>query len=77
MSDNLSLLQETAREILGNQDLELDQGQLIADIPHWDSFATVQIILAIENQESVQFDTVDVANIKKIGDIVEMMNKLI
>lgn len=76
MSDNLAIIEEVARTILGNPDLVLDPALAIAEVPKWDSFATVQIILMIENQEGIQFDTVDVANIKKVSDLVAMMDKL-
>lgn len=75
MNDHLNAVQEAARETLGDFELALTPEERVENVEGWDSVATVQILLLLESQEGVQFDTFDVVDLATVGDFVALLDK--
>ncbi|MDR1491667.1 MAG: acyl carrier protein [Planctomycetaceae bacterium] len=75
MTDYLSAVQNVFYDVLGEQDLELTPETLLKDIPHCDSVALIQIVLMIENQWGINFETDEVAELRSIGQIANLIEK--
>lgn len=75
MSDYLPALQNIFCDVLGVSDLKLTPEVSLGDIPHCDSVALIQIVLMIENTFGFHFETDEVANLKLIGDFLDLMEK--
>lgn len=73
MEEDLALLQETAKEIIGQLNCDLTPETAISAIDGWDSVAMVRILLTLECEMNVQFDTTEIANIKTISDVLNLM----
>jgi acyl carrier protein len=72
MSDSYRL-QEIFRDILDDPTLILSEDMSTANCPDWDSVATVQIVLAAEAEFGVRFATDDVASIRSVKDILDVL----
>ncbi len=75
MDPNLAILTQVASDILGRYDLELTPETRISTVKGWDSVALVKILLTLETQLGVEFETYDIPNIQTVGDVVKMMEK--
>ncbi|MDR1385734.1 MAG: acyl carrier protein [Planctomycetaceae bacterium] len=75
MTDHLSSVQNVFCDVLGEQNLELTLETLLKDIPHCDSVALIQIVLMIENQWGISFETDEVAELRTVGQIVKLVEK--
>ena len=71
MNDQLERLNRIFREILDEPGLEISSEFSMADHPGWDSVATVQIVLAAEQEFSCRLPTEAVAGLKNVGDLLK------
>ncbi len=69
------LLQRIVDDILPVRVKNLTPDQRISSIPGWDSVAMVQILLMLEAETGIEFDTMDVVNIKTVADIIDLLKK--
>ena len=58
------------RTTLKRPDLELDAHTVASDVPGWDSFAMIEIIMEIEARFGVSFETWDINNLRNLGDLL-------
>ena len=71
----LDKIQPVFRDIFDNEDLVITDDTVAADVEDWDSFAQMQIIMAIEEMFGISFSTDEVTEFKKVGDIVKAVEK--
>ena len=53
--------------------LRLSEEMSAGNFPDWDSVATVQIVLATESEFGVRFTTDEVAAIRSVADILNLL----
>jgi acyl carrier protein len=58
------------RDILLFDDLELTPELSAADVPGWDSFKQIEIIIAVENHYGIKFLTQELETLANVGDLV-------
>jgi acyl carrier protein len=66
-------VQSIFREVFDDPALLIDETVSVADLPGWDSVATVHIVLATEAEFAVRFTTDQVADIRSVADIVALL----
>lgn len=71
--DNLYRLQFIFRDVLDNPNLQLNETTSIENCQGWDSVATIQIVLAVENEYNIRFTTDEVARIRSVSDILRFL----
>ena len=71
----LERIQPVFRDIFDNEDLVVTEETVAADVEDWDSFAQMQIIMAIEEMFAISFSTEEVTAFKNVGDIVRAVEK--
>jgi acyl carrier protein len=57
-------------EVLEIDDLALDLATTASEVEDWDSIATVEIVVALEQEFSIRFRTGEMAAFAKVGDLV-------
>ncbi len=67
----LEKIQSLFRDIFDDEDLLVTEETVAADVEDWDSFAQMQIIMAIEDMFGIKFSTDEVTGFKNVGDIVK------
>lgn len=78
MSDRtitLLRLQRIFREVLDNPTLILSETNTTADTPDWDSVATVQIVLAVEEEFNLRLKTEEVACATSVVALLDAISK--
>jgi acyl carrier protein len=58
------------KSVFRRTDIKLSPDLTAADVPGWDSFRYVSIIVAAEEYFSMKFDGTDIDEFKNIGDLV-------
>ena len=66
-------LRDILREVLGNPTLTLQADTNATDIKGWDSFAQINLIVAVEGRFHVRFRSSEAQNIKRVGDLVGLI----
>ena len=79
MSDNklnqaqLDKLSEIFRVLFNRPDLELDDDLTAKDIPGWDSFNHVNLIINIEEEFGVRFSNDEVGGMQNVGNLKKLL----
>lgn len=65
-------LAKSFREVFG-EDIKLRPDLTSADVDGWDSFAHINLILAIEAEFGIRVSTADVERLKSVGELVALI----
>jgi acyl carrier protein len=68
-------MQQLFRSVFGNPELVLHDHTTAADVPNWDSLAHVKLIVVVEKHFGVRFKNLEVARLKTVGDLVQLVAK--
>lgn len=68
-------LNEIFRDIFGDDTISLGPETTAADIPEWDSFNHINIIVAVESRFGIKFSTVEVEALKNVGDMAALIGR--
>jgi acyl carrier protein len=63
------------RDVLENDDIELTESTVAADIAEWDSLNHIYLVVAIEKQFKVKFTTHQIQSWQCVGDVLKELNK--
>jgi len=63
---------ELFRKVFQQADLQLSPEMMTGDIPGWDSFRNVEILLACEETFAIRFRSKEIDQIRSIGDLIAM-----
>lgn len=66
----ISEVQEIFREVLDNDDLEIQESTSARDVEEWDSLNHIQLVVAIEKHFKMRFTTAEIQNWKNVGEMV-------
>lgn len=63
------------REVFDDDELTLTAGTTADDVEEWDSVSHIQILLAVEESFGLHLRTGDVATLKNVGDLVDLISR--
>ena len=68
-SDVYRQLTDIFRDVFMRDDLELKPELTAKDVPGWDSFKQIEIILGVEEKYGIKFHTRDLDALHNVGDL--------
>lgn len=71
----LEKIQPIFKDIFDDEDLIVTETTVAADVEDWDSFAQMQIVMAIEEMFDIKFSTDEVTEFKNVGDVVKAIDR--
>lgn len=71
--NDLDRLTTVFRTLFNQPDLELRDDLTAQDVPGWDSFNHVNLIILIEEQFNVRFTTEEVGSMQNVGDLKRIL----
>ena len=71
--DQRNKLTDIFRVLFNRPDLELDDNLTAKDIPGWDSFNHVNLIINIEEEFNVQFSNNEVGGMQNVGHLKTLL----
>ncbi|GIK47445.1 MAG: acyl carrier protein [Hyphomonadaceae bacterium] len=66
----LARLQPMFRDFFNDDGLVISEQTNAEDIPDWDSLANVNLVLAVERELGIQFDTEEITEFQNVGDMI-------
>jgi acyl carrier protein len=73
--DTLTQLQDVFRNIFDDEALTISRETTAQDIEAWDSVQNVTLMLEVETEFGVRFSTSEMAYLKNVGDLVDLIEK--
>lgn len=68
-------LTEIARDLFDDDDLVLTPELSANDVPEWDSFNHINLIVAVEQKFGVKFQTAELEAMQNIGHLVSLIEQ--
>ena len=66
-------LTEIFHDVFMRDDLELKPALTAKDVPGWDSFKQIEIIMATEERYGIKFTTRELDSLQSVGDLVRVV----
>jgi acyl carrier protein len=63
------------RDLFDDDTLVLTPGLTAADVPEWDSFNHINLIVAIESRFGIKFQTAELESLHTVGHLVDLIGK--
>jgi acyl carrier protein len=73
--DTLTQLQDVFRAVFDDDALVISRETTAQDIEAWDSVQNVTLMLDVETEFIVRFSTSEMAYLKHVGDLVDLIEK--
>ena len=70
-------VQEIFRDVFDDEELTITEATTSADIEDWDSFAQMNLIVAMEKKFKLKFDIKEINAIKNVGRMIELIESRI
>jgi acyl carrier protein len=70
-----SRLRKVFAEILDQPSIEMDESLKKGDIACWDSFAHINLMLGIESEFGVEFDSDEIGTLLTVGQITNALQR--
>lgn len=67
-------LQEIFRDVFDDENLVISEETTADDIEDWDSFAQMNLIVAMEKQFGMKFNIKEINSLKNVGEMIELIN---
>ncbi|MGN8774106.1 acyl carrier protein [Candidatus Weimeria sp. HCP3S3_B5] len=67
----LEKIQPIFQDIFDDEDLVVTRETCAADVEDWDSFAQMQIVMALEDMFKIKFRTSEIETWKNVGNVVD------
>ncbi len=64
---------EIARDIFDDDELELDDETIAADVDGWDSLTHLSLMNEIENEFEIKFEMKEVQGLNNVGELVDVI----
>jgi acyl carrier protein len=75
MDDVMPGLQAIFRDVFGRPDLVISARTTAADVERWDSFATINLIFAIESAYRIRFALGEMQELGSVGELARLIAK--
>lgn len=62
------------REVFENDDIDITENTIAADISEWDSLNHIYLVVAIEKHFKIKFTTHQIQSWQCVGDVLRQLN---
>ena len=71
----LKKINEIARDVFDNDEVELTEATTAADVEEWDSLSHLSLISDVEDEFGITFTLAEVSGSKNVGELVDAIIK--
>ena len=65
------------KDVFDDRRIKINDDTISTDIVGWDSLAHIQLIAAIQDEFEIEFAVEDAANMKNVGELVDLILNLV
>ncbi len=70
---NVSRLTSVFRDLFNDDSIVLSEQTTAADIPGWDSFNHINLVMMVENEFGIRLKTSEIAHLKNVGELMNLI----
>lgn len=74
MSDTLGRLLEVFQDVFDDDDLAITRETSADSLDAWDSMIHVSLMLSVEKQFGIKFNTTELEALKNVGELVDLID---
>jgi acyl carrier protein len=63
------------RDVFANPDLVINSETTAADVAGWDSFSHMTLVMQVEEEFGVSFETSEIGKMGRVGDLVALVRQ--
>ena len=63
------------RDIIDDESVVVDDATTAADVPGWDSFNNINLMVAIEKAIGVRFRTHEIESMRNVGELLDLIQQ--
>lgn len=71
----IETVQELIRDVFENDTIVINENTIATDVPEWDSFNHVRLMIVIEDHFGVNFPTGEVADLSNVKELISLIEK--
>jgi len=71
----LERLRKIIGQVVGNDQIALNNGTTADKVPGWDSFNHINIIIGAEMEFGIRFNVAELESLKNVGDFVALIEQ--
>ena len=60
-------------EVFGDEEVALEASTTAADVDGWDSISNIEVMVALEREFGIRFNTGEMATLANLGQLVELI----
>ena len=68
-------LKDIVRDVLGDDQLQLDERTTAQDVAGWDSLAHINIMVSVETEYGVSFTTDQLGRFRDLGELQDFLHR--
>jgi len=72
-SEIYASLTEIFNEVFMRDDMQLTPALSAKDVPGWDSFKQIEIMITVEEKFGIKFNTREIDSLKNVGDLATLI----
>lgn len=74
MTDTLERVNQVFRDVFQDDAVAVGRGTTSADIDGWDSLTHVNLLISIEREFGIRFQSTEVANLTDVGHLLDLID---
>ena len=71
----LAKINEIAKDVFDNDEVELTEATTAADVEEWDSLSHLSLVSDIEDEFGIRFTLAEISGSKNVGELVDAIIK--
>jgi len=69
----LGKIRDVLADVVDDDSLQLTEATVADDVPEWDSINHVKLLIGLEQEFHIRFDTEELGGLKNVGELIDLI----